>query len=198
MEWLLDGGDEERLIGDAVIAGSLRRRSDFWRLREAVSEAQKAPKAAASSTTSPCRWRASREFLRARRAVVERVCPGARPVPFGHFGDGNCTTTSRSPKAWTRRVSSRCGRRCRMRCFELVAELGGSISAEHGIGQMKREALRLYRTPVELDMMRADQAGARPQGHIESRQTAVEKPGVNASLTQSRKTLHAGTIGRST
>ena len=68
--------------------------------------------------------------------IVERLCPGARPVPFGHLGDGNVHyNVSQPPGMDKARVSGACGSRMSAAIHTLVADMGGSISAEHGIGR---------------------------------------------------------------
>jgi FAD/FMN-containing dehydrogenase len=163
LEALLVTAADEGLIRDAVIARSLQQAEDFWRLRDAFSEAQKGAGGSIKHDISvPVAL--IPEFLTRAAGVVERVCPGARPVPFGHFGDGNLHYNVSQPEAMGRAAYLNLWDTMSDAIFELVAELGGSISAEHGIGQMKREALRHYRTPVELDMMRAIKRALDPKG----------------------------------
>jgi FAD/FMN-containing dehydrogenase len=85
-------------------------------------------------------------------------------VPFGHFGDGNLHYNVSQPEGMHRAAYLELWTAMSDAIFELVSDLGGSFSAEHGVGQMKREALRLYRTPVELDMMRAIKHALDPNG----------------------------------
>jgi FAD/FMN-containing dehydrogenase len=104
------------------------------------------------------------EFITRAAAVVERVCPGARPVPFGHFGDGNVHYNVSQPAGMNRARYLRLWEPMSRAVHELVTQLGGSISAEHGIGRLKRAELPLVKGAVELDMMRRIKAALDPNG----------------------------------
>src|SRR4029079_19150820 len=104
------------------------------------------------------RFPASRVFLAAASQAVERVCPGARPVAFGHFGDGNVHyNVSQLPGMERERFLAK-WEAVSGAVHELISSMHGSISAEHGIGQMKRAVLRTAKSAVELDAMRAIKA----------------------------------------
>jgi FAD/FMN-containing dehydrogenase len=163
IETLLTDAAEKAVVRDAVIAGSLKQAQDFWRLRDAFSEAQKGAGGSIKHDVSVPIARIP-EFLTRAAGVVERVCPGARPVPFGHFGDGNLHYNVSQPEGMDKEKYLALWTPMSDAIFELVADVGGSISAEHGIGQMKREALRQYRSSVELDMMRAIKNALDPKG----------------------------------
>jgi FAD/FMN-containing dehydrogenase len=101
---------------------------------------------------------------RARRPGACAGFPEIRIVTFGHIGDGNLHYNQSKPAAGQMRLSSPRSRgQCRI-VHDLVHELGGSISAEHGIGQLKREELLRYKSPVEIEMMRALKRTLDPQG----------------------------------
>jgi FAD/FMN-containing dehydrogenase len=163
MEALLIAASDGGLVRNAAIAGSLQQAQDFWRLRDAFSEAQKGAGGSIKHDISVPVARIP-EFLARAAEVVERVCPGVRPVPFGHFGDGNLHYNVSQPEGMDRAEYLALWTPMSNAIFQLVAELDGSISAEHGIGQMKRDALKLYRTPVELDMMRSIKRALDPKG----------------------------------
>ena len=163
IEPLLMGAHSQGLIRDAVIARSLQQSEDFWRLRDAFSEAQKGAGGSIKHDISVPVARIP-EFLTRAAEVAERICPGARPVPFGHFGDGNLHYNVTQPEGMDRAAYLALWDPMSDAIFGLVAELDGSISAEHGIGQMKREALRRFKTTVELDMMRAVKQALDPRG----------------------------------
>jgi FAD/FMN-containing dehydrogenase len=163
IEPLLTSAHGQGLIRDAAISRSLRQAEDFWRLREAFSEAQKG---AGGSIKHDIAVPVARipEFLRRAANVVESVCPGARPVPFGHFGDGNLHYNVSQPEGMDKAAYLALWDAMSGAIFELVTELGGSISAEHGIGQMKRDVLKRYKSGVEIDMMRAIKTALDPKG----------------------------------
>lgn len=163
LENFLTDASEKGLLRDAAIAGSLQQRADFWRLRECLSEAQKG---AGGSIKHDISVPVSRipEFLERAAPVVERIAPGSPPVPFGHFGDGNVHYNISQPPAMERAAFLNLWEQMSEAVHDLVHELGGSISAEHGIGQMKREMLSRYKPAVEIEMMRAVKKALDPKG----------------------------------
>ena len=163
LESLLMVGHAQGLVRDAALARSLQQAQDFWRLRDAFSEAQKGAGGSIKHDISVPTAHIP-EFLARETEVVERISPGARPVPFGHFGDGNLHYNVSQPEGADKARYLALWEPMSDAIFELVSELGGSISAEHGIGQMKRDALRRHKTAVELDMMRAIKHALDPKG----------------------------------
>jgi FAD/FMN-containing dehydrogenase len=163
LESLLTIGHAQGLVRDAALARSLAQAQDFWHLREAFSEAQKGAGGSIKHDISVPIARIP-EFLMHAAEIVEAIAPGARPVPFGHFGDGNLHYNVSQPEGADKAQFLSLWEPMSDAIFELVSELGGSISAEHGIGQMKREALRLHKSQVELDVMRAIKQALDPKG----------------------------------
>ena len=163
LEDLLVKATDQGVISDAVLASSLQQSRDFWRLRECMSEAQKG---AGGSIKHDISLPVSRipEFLERAAEAVEKICPRARPVPFGHFGDGNVHYNISQPEAMNRAAFLALWEPMADAVHNLVASMDGSISAEHGIGVMKRDALLRYKSPVELDMMRAVKKALDPKG----------------------------------
>jgi FAD/FMN-containing dehydrogenase len=90
--------------------------------------------------------------------------PGARPVPFGHYGDGNIHYNVSQPVDMDKTVFMAQWDQVTAGVHEIVLDLKGSISAEHGIGRMKREILKNVKSEVELDMMRQIKALFDPNG----------------------------------
>lgn len=163
IEPFLASAHTKGLISDATIARSLRQAENFWQLRDAFSEAQKGAGGSIKHDISVPVARIP-EFLERAAAVVEQVCPGARPVPFGHFGDGNLHYNVSQPEGMDRAQYLALWDTMADAIFDLVTQLDGSISAEHGIGQMKREALVRYKPAVEIDVMRAIKHALDPKG----------------------------------
>jgi FAD/FMN-containing dehydrogenase len=163
IERLLSNAHSKGLILDAAITRSLRQAEDFWRLRDAFSEAQKGAGGSIKHDISVPVARIP-EFLDRAAAVVEGICPGARPVPFGHFGDGNLHYNVSQPAGMDRAQYLALWDQMSDAIFALISELDGSISAEHGIGQMKRDALVRHKSVVEIDMMRAIKRALDPKG----------------------------------
>ena len=104
------------------------------------------------------------EFIARANAAVERVCPGARPVPLAHFGDGNVHYNIAQPVGMDKQAFLALWHRMTRAVQEVVVDLGGSISAEHGIGQMKRVDLARVKSAVELDLMRRIKVALDPKG----------------------------------
>lgn len=159
----LEAALDDGLIKDAVVAQTLEQAQQFWTLRESFSEAQKG---AGGSIKHDIAVPIARlpEFLNRAADVVERVCPGARPAPFGHFGDGNLHYNVSQPEGMDKGRFLALWDTMSVAVHDLVDDFGGSISAEHGIGQMKREMLVRYKSAVERDMMRAIKMALDPHG----------------------------------
>jgi FAD/FMN-containing dehydrogenase len=163
LERLLTAATAQDLISDGVIAQSLAQAQGLWRLREAASEAQKPEGGSIKHDVSVPVARIP-EFLKTAAPAVEAVCPGARPVIFGHFGDGNVHYNISQPPSMDKDAFLALWGPMAEAVHEVVAATGGSISAEHGIGQMKRAALTHFKNPVEIAVMRKIKAALDPNG----------------------------------
>ena len=154
---------ETGLVADAVIAESEADRTLMWAAREQMSEVQSRDGASIKHDVS-VPVGAVPELLAQGIAAVEAVIPGVRPCPFGHMGDGNIhfnlsQPVGADPRAFMAREAD-----ANAAIYAVVQRLGGSVSAEHGIGQLKRELLRQVKDPVALEMMRAIKAALDPNG----------------------------------
>jgi FAD/FMN-containing dehydrogenase len=163
LEETLEAGMERGLVTDAAIGDSLEHRRAFWHLRDILPEAQK-PEGGSIKHDISVPLAAVPEFLREADAAVRALIPGCRPVPFGHLGDGNIHYNVSQPvgadtKAYLARWDD-----MNAAVHAVVAKFGGSISAEHGIGVMKRKLLPLVKDPVALDLMRALKRTLDPNG----------------------------------
>lgn len=163
MERLLTRASERGVITDAVLAQSVQQAQGLWRLREAASEAQKPEGGSIKHDVSVPVARIP-EFLEKAAPIVQKVCPGARPVTFGHFGDGNVHYNVSQPPGMDKAEFLALWEPMAEAVHELVAATAGSISAEHGIGQMKRAALPHFKSAVEMDLMRKIKAALDPKG----------------------------------
>ncbi|RMF12100.1 MAG: FAD-binding oxidoreductase [Alphaproteobacteria bacterium] len=166
MEAALALAMEEGLVKDAVIAKNGREREDLWRLRHAMSEAQKkeGPSIKHDIAVPLVELPA---FLKAAEEAVKRRLPGARPCPFGHLGDGNLHFNISAPAG----ADESAGRDFLARWEEvqrivhdIVATHGGSFAAEHGIGRLKRGELARLANPGRLAAMRAMKRALDPLG----------------------------------
>jgi len=139
---------------DATLAANETQRAALWRLRESFSEAQKLEGASIKHDVS-VPILAIPEFLERGCAAVERLIPGVRPVPFGHLGDGNIHFNFSLPKSGDDKAFLARWDEISRIVHDLAGSYGGSISAEHGLGIMKRDEITRYKSATELDVMRA-------------------------------------------
>lgn len=155
-------------ISDAAVARSLAQRDAFWFLREHVPEAQTRAGASIKHDVS-LPVAALAEFVRRGEALLTELAPGARVIGYGHVGDGNLHYNL-SPPPEVRRGSPEeaaflaLKERVTRAIHELVAGLGGSFSAEHGIGRLKVGELERYEDPVALALMRTLKDALDPAG----------------------------------
>jgi FAD/FMN-containing dehydrogenase len=154
---------ERGRVLDAAIAQSERERAAFWRLRETVPEAQRRDGASLKHDISVPITRLPELVERGARWVREHV-PEGRLVAYGHVGDGNLHfNLNQAPGIDAATFLARAETVMRA-VHDIVASLGGSISAEHGIGRLKVAELERYASPVELDLMRAIKRAFDPNG----------------------------------
>ena len=163
LESLLGNAAEAGIILDAIIAASGKQAMDLWRLREEISDAQKPEGGSIKHDISVPISRIP-EFIERANIIVEDLCPGARPCPFGHFGDGNIHYNISQPATADKAEFLAKWEVMNHAVHQLVSDMGGSISAEHGIGRMKREELAHFKSQVELDLMRAIKRSFDPNG----------------------------------
>jgi D-lactate dehydrogenase (cytochrome) len=163
MTAFLEGAFEDGLVLDAALAQSEAQRADLWRIREAIVEAQKFEGGSIKHDIAVPVDK-SPEFIRRAVAAVTAAMPGIRPLPFGHIGDGNIHfNLSQPPGLDTDAFLSHWAEMNRI-VHDIVADLDGSISAEHGIGRLKREEITRYKSGVEIELMRKVKAALDPQG----------------------------------
>ncbi|MEM1318257.1 MAG: FAD-binding oxidoreductase, partial [Pseudomonadota bacterium] len=154
MEAILTEAFEEGTITDAVIAESGEQQNAFWKLREDMSWAQR-PEGASIKHDISVPIREVPRFIELADAEVQRIAPGSRIVNFGHLGDGNLHYNISQPVGWTAEQHYAKEPAINDAVYAILGQLGGSISAEHGIGQMKRDKLAKLKDPVALEMMRS-------------------------------------------
>ncbi len=151
------------LVCDAALAHSLDQAAALWRLRESMSEAQKREGGSIKHDISVPIERIPDFIEEAGRRIAARF-PLARPVPFGHMGDGNLHYNISQPIGADKAEFLAQWDEMNELVHALVHAFGGSISAEHGIGQMKRALLPRVKDPVSLDVMRALKHTLDPKG----------------------------------
>jgi len=163
MEDVLGQAAEHGLLLDAVLASSLAQARELWRLREGISEAQKSEGGNIKHDVSVPIARIA-EFVERANRIVETICPGARPLPLGHFGDGNVHYNIAQPLGMDKERYLELWEPITSAVHALATEMDGSISAEHGIGRMKRGDLERHKSAVELDLMRRIKTAFDPHG----------------------------------
>ena len=153
MEAILAEGLDKGLVLDATIAESLEQGKAFWRIREMFGEVQRHIGASIKHDVS-VPVAAVPAFIEEANAAVLKLIPGSRLLPFGHVGDGNIHYNVTQPDgADKKEFLARWGDVNKV-VFAVVKKYGGSISAEHGVGVMKRDILPDYKDPVAIDLMR--------------------------------------------
>ncbi len=160
---MLEAAFERGIVEDAAIAASLDQRNEYWKLREGIPEAQIREGGSIKHDVSVAVGDVPRLIGEATRAV-EAFEPGARVCAFGHLGDGNIHFNVSQPVGADK--AAFLGRWNAMNevVHAVVAHLGGSFSAEHGVGRLKRELLARTKDPAALAVMRQIKAALDPNG----------------------------------
>ena len=163
LETALTEAAENNVVRDATIAASEAQRLAFWNIRTGLAEVQK-PEGGSIKHDISVPVGSVPALIEQAGAAVEKLIPGARPVPFGHLGDGNIHYNVSQPVGADERAFLDRWEEVNAVVHAIVAKLGGSISAEHGIGVLKRELLPGVKDPVELELMRALKRALDPDG----------------------------------
>ncbi|SCB19849.1 FAD-binding oxidoreductase [Rhizobium multihospitium] len=163
MSALLEQGYEAGLVQDATIASSETQQKAIWHMRESMSDAQKPEGGSIKHDVSVPVAQIPQFMAEAEKAVVAAM-PGARVCAFGHMGDGNIHYNISQPVGADKAEFIGRWREINKIVHGLVLHHGGSISAEHGIGQLKRDELASIRSDIEMDLMRRIKTAFDPAG----------------------------------
>ncbi|MDP2410838.1 MAG: FAD-binding oxidoreductase [Pseudolabrys sp.] len=163
LEQLLADGAEAGLVIDATLAASLDQAKAFWHLRHTLTETQK-PEGGSIKHDVSVPVAAIPDFLAEATAAVTRLIPGARPVPFGHVGDGNMHFNVSQPVGADKDAFIARWSEVNDVVDAIVTKYNGSFSAEHGIGKLKRDKLAKAKDPVALELMRGLKRMLDPNG----------------------------------
>ncbi|MFL6933206.1 MAG: FAD-binding oxidoreductase [Xanthobacteraceae bacterium] len=163
LEEILAEGHAQGLIADATVADSLEQAKVFWRVRELFGEVQRHLGGSIKHDVS-VPVAAVPAFIAEANAAVTELIPGARPLPFGPLGDGNIHYNVNQPEGAEKAAFLARWDDVNAVVFAVVAKFGGSISAEHGVGIMKRDLLPRVKDPVALDLMRTLKRTLDPKG----------------------------------
>src|SRR6185437_8816382 len=163
LESILAQGLDDGIVADAVIAANLAQRQAFWKLRDEMSAAQK-PEGGSIKHDISVPVAAVPDFIAQANAAVVKLIPGSRPVPFGHLGDGNIHYNVSQPVGGDATDFLARWHEVNSVVFDIVRRMGGSISAEHGIGVLKRDELPEVKDKVAIALMRDIKAMLDPLG----------------------------------
>jgi FAD/FMN-containing dehydrogenase len=163
LEQALQVAAVDGIVADAVLAASEAQTAALWALRENVSEAQKIEGVSIKHDIAVPVSRIA-EFIAGADAALLAAFPGLRIVCFGHIGDGNLHYNQSRPDAQSNGDFIAQTAAVNRIVHDLAHELGGSISAEHGLGQLKRQEVLRYKSEIEMDLMRAVKHALDPRG----------------------------------
>jgi len=163
MEAILETGFEQEIVLDAIVPTSDTQQNRLWALREEISGAQK-PEGGSIKHDISVPIAKIPEFIESTDAALQKVIPGFRPVTFGHIGDGNLHYNPLQPVGADRDEFLGKWEEVSRIVHDITHRLRGSISAEHGIGRMKKNELTHYKSEVELKLMRQVKLAFDPQG----------------------------------
>jgi D-lactate dehydrogenase (cytochrome) len=163
MEEILAEGMEKQLVFDATIADSIEQAKMYWRIRELFGEVQKYAGGSIKHDIS-VPVAAVPAFIKEANEAVVKLIPGARPLPFGHLGDGNIHYNVSQPVGADKAEYMKRWNDVNAAVFAVVKKFGGSISAEHGVGVVKRDLLPSVKDPVALELMHSLKAMLDPKG----------------------------------
>jgi D-lactate dehydrogenase (cytochrome) len=161
LEKVLAGAIEDGRVVDAVLAESEAQAEALWRLREELSDVQRLEGGSIKNDVSVPVSRVA-EFVDTATARIEKELPGARVVAFGHVGDGNIHFNLSQPVGADRNAFLGRWDHFTGMVNEIVVGLGGSFSAEHGIGRLRRTTLEHFRGGIELELMHRIKAAIDP------------------------------------
>ncbi|MCE9649706.1 MAG: FAD-binding oxidoreductase [Parvibaculum sp.] len=163
LQELLTSAVAEVGVADAVIAASDAQRMQLWKMRESMSDVQRLEGGSIKHDVS-VPVSSIGDFIARATKAVEKAMPGIRPVPFGHVGDGNIHFNLTQPLGADKAAFLARWDEMNAIVHGIVRELNGSISAEHGVGRMKRDEIAATKSPVEIETMRAVKRALDPKG----------------------------------
>ncbi|HXP95902.1 MAG TPA: FAD-binding oxidoreductase [Telmatospirillum sp.] len=163
IETLLGAAMEDGEIVDAVLATSSEQSRSLWRIRDGIHDAQKGEGGSIKHDVS-IPVSSMPDFIRRATTAVESAIPGIRAVPFGHVGDGSLHFNLTQPRGANREAYLAEWTRMNRIVHDIAMSMQGSVSAEHGIGRLKKSELARYKSPLELELMKRIKAAFDPKG----------------------------------
>ena len=161
-EEFLESAIEEGIVRDAVVAASQRQADEMWFLRESIVQAQKFEGLAVKNDISVPQSGIP-EFIQSVSVKLKKLCPDVKIFAFGHVGDGNLHCNLSLPEDTQPEIYKDLRERMIDLVNETAMECGGSFSAEHGIGLLKLDSMRQYKSEVELNLMRSIKTALDPK-----------------------------------
>ncbi len=175
IETILSEAFEAGLVADAALAENKQQVMDFWHVRHGMSEVQKEEGGSIKHDIS-VPVSAIPAFLERALADCEEAIPGCRPIPFGHMGDGNLHFNISQPEGADTAAFLDRWEEISERVHAIVMDMGGSISAEHGIGVLKRDLLPGVKDPVEMELMHQIKTLLDPKGLLNPDKVLARSP----------------------
>ena len=163
VETVLADAIGDGIAADASIAQSQGQAATLWAIREHIPEAQKRDGPNIKHDISIAVSHMP-QFLQRAQAALDAALPGVRYVVFGHLGDGNLHYNLSAPVGTDAASFMDRMHEANRIVYDVVAEFNGSFSAEHGIGQLKREEMQRYKPAIDLELMRRIKQALDPQG----------------------------------
>ena len=154
MEELFELALNKNIVLDGAIAESSQQRKDLWVLRDGLNEAQK-PEGASIKHDISIPINNVSKFINIASTCVEKYIPNSRVVAFGHIGDGNIHFNISQPVHSDKKEFLDKWENINKLVFDIVKDLNGSFSAEHGIGKLKRKELKIYNPKIEVNLMKS-------------------------------------------
>ncbi|MEE1655997.1 FAD-binding oxidoreductase [Microvirga sp. CF3062] len=186
IEAVLGEALEAGTVEDAVIATSEAQGDALWHLRESLSHVQRLEGGSIKHDVAVPVSRVA-DFIVTATQACEQALPGVRVCAFGHFGDGNIHFNLSQPVAMEKAAFLAQWERFNRIVHDIVHGMNGSISAEHGVGLIKRDELVLYKDPVALDLMRTLKSALDPQNILNPGKVLVLETDLPSALPESGK-----------
>jgi FAD/FMN-containing dehydrogenase len=163
MEQILADGLERSLVLDATIGESVEQTKAFWRIRDQFGEMQTREGGSIKHDVS-VPVASIPAFIEEANAAAKTLIPGCRPLPFGHVGDGNIHYNISQPVGADKDAFLRRWDEMNDAVYKIVLKYGGSVSAEHGVGIVKRDYLPRIKDPVAYELMKTLKRTLDPKG----------------------------------